>query len=326
MQVGENIPRIRRDDARRRLGARRLRRAALAAGLIGSIAFVIGLVAGAGGGGEDDPSTATSEPAPAELPRGGTELLPRYRLVGYYGAPQDEALGALGIGSPAAASAKLAKQARAYEIGDRPVMPFLELLATVANAAPGDDGLYRSRQPSRVIDNYLEQARADDEILVLDVQPGRASFRSEVERLRPWLREPDVGLGLDPEWHVEPGEVPGQVIGSIDAAEVNAVARGLSRMIARRHLPQKVLIVHRFTAEMVNHPERLKTYPGVAIVLNVDGFGTAADKIAKYRELHVRNGTDPFSGFKLFFEEDSALMTPEDVLGLKPEPDLVVYE
>ena len=324
MQAGENIPRRRRADARRRLGLRRLRRATLAVGLIGSIAFVIGLGAGAGGGGEDLHRNLGAGPGGAA--RGGTELLPRYRLVGYYGAPQDEALGALGIGSPAAASAKLAKQARAYEIGDRPVMPFLELLATVANAAPGDDGLYRSRQPPRIIGKYLEQARADDEILVLDVQPGRASFRSEVGRLRPWLREPDVGLGLDPEWHVDPGEVPGQVIGSIDAAEVNAVARGLSRMIARRHLPQKVLIVHRFTAEMVNHPERLKTYPGVAIVLNVDGFGTAADKIAKYRELHARNGTDPFSGFKLFFEEDSALMTPEDVLGLKPEPDLVVYE
>jgi hypothetical protein len=324
MQAGENIPRRRRDDARRRLGVRRLRRAALAAAVIGAFAFAIGLVAGAGGGGES--STATSEPAPVELPRGGTELLPRYRLVGYYGAPQDEALGALGIGSPARASAKLAKQARAYEIGNRPVMPFMELLATVANAAPGDDGLYRSRQPPRVIDRYLEQARADDEILVLDVQPGRASFRSEIERLRPWLREPDVGLGLDPEWHVATGEVPGQVVGSIGAAEVNAVARGLSRMIERRHLPQKVLIVHRFTAEMISRPERLKAYPGVATVLNVDGFGAAADKVAKYRELHARNGTDLFSGFKLFFEEDTALMTPRDVLGLRPAPDLIVYE
>jgi hypothetical protein len=205
-------------------------------------------------------------------------------------------------------------------------MPFMELLASVANADPGHDGLYRSRQPPRVIDRYLEQARAADQILVLDVQPGRASFGAEVARLRPWLREPDVGLGLDPEWNVSTGEVPGGVIGSIDAAEVNAVARGLSRMIARRHLPQKVLIVHRFTADMVRNPGRLKTYPGVAIVLNVDGFGTATDKIGKYRELHARNGTGLFSGFKLFFEEDSALMTPADVLRMKPQPDLVVYE
>jgi hypothetical protein len=77
---------------------------------------------------------------------------------------------------------------------------------------------------------------------------------------------------------------------------------------------------------MISRPERLKAYPGVATVLNVDGFGAAADKVAKYRELHARNGTDLFSGFKLFFEEDTALMTPRDVLGLRPAPDLIVYE
>ena len=96
-------------------------------------------------------------------------------------------------------------------------MPFMELLASIANAAPGDDGAYRTQQRPPVIERYLEQARADRELLVLDIQPGRAGFDDEVDHLERYLREPDVGIGLDPEWHVGPGEVPGEVIGSVDA-------------------------------------------------------------------------------------------------------------
>ncbi len=122
-----------------------------------------------------------------------------------------------------------------------------------------------------------------------------------------------------------PGEVPGEVIGSVDAAEVNRVAARLSAVVEKHDLPQKLLIVHRFTADMVAGEERLRSYPGVALVLNVDGFGDQANKVAKYEELHARGG-EAYSGFKLFYEEDLGLMSPDDVLGLKPPPDLVVYE
>lgn len=303
---------------RRRLGA-----AILA--LLALIALVLGISRGAGG---DDGATGAApvaEAAPIELPQGGTELLPTYRLVGYYGAPQDAELGALGIGTPAEASDELAVQAEAYE-GKRPVQPFLELLATVANADPGEGGLYRTRQPRAVIGDYLEQARIDGNLLVLDVQPGLAEFSDEVDRLEEYMLEPDVGLALDPEWHVGPGEVPGQVIGSMDASEVNEIAARLSQIVQENGLPQKLLIVHRFTLDMVRNPEQLQTYPGVALVLNVDGFGGPADKVAKYEELRAPKGTGLFSGFKLFYNEDIELMSPGDVLDLEPKPDLVVYE
>jgi len=34
----------------------------------------------------------------------------------------------------------------------------------------------------------------------------------------------------------------------------------------------------------------------------------------------------PYNGFKLFFREDTGLMSPRDVLALRPAPDVVVYE
>ena len=269
-------------------------------------------------------AAAIEEPT-IELPRGGTELLPGNLLVGYYGAPQDEQLGALGIGEPSEASAQLAKQAEPYE-GNRPVLPFLELIATVANADPGEDGKYRFQQPRSVIEDYLEEARASESLLVLDIQPGAAEFPDEIDRLLPYLREPDVGLALDPEWHVPEGVVPGQAIGSMEAQQVNAIAAQLSKIVARNNLPQKLLLVHRFTEDMVTNPEQLRPYPGVALVLNVDGFGIPEEKIVKYKDLQAPRRSGFHYGFKLFYLEDTDLMSPKDVLGLKRKPDVVIYE
>ena len=312
---------------RRRQTARRRRAAGLALAGVASLSLIAGIAVGAGSGSSDSGGSeaAAEGPPPPELPRGGRNLLPKYRLVGYYGAPQDEELGELGIGTPAEASARLDRQAADYE-GDRPVLPFLELIATVANADPGDDGLYRTQQPRSVIDDYLEQARTDDSLLVLDIQPGQADFPDEVDRLEPYLRQPDVGLALDPEWHVAPGEVPAQVIGSVDAHIVNQIAKRLSGMVTRYDLPEKLLIVHQFTEDMIVNKERLRTFPGVALVLNVDGFGDQPNKISKYELLRAPRGSGMFSGFKLFYREDVNLMSPREVLELKPAPDLVVYE
>ena len=49
--------------------------------------------------------------------------------------------------------------------------------------------------------------------------------------------------------------------------------------------------------------------PGLATTMNVDGFGDRANKVAKYREF-THDGTHFHRGFKLFYEEDTGLMTP----------------
>jgi hypothetical protein len=314
----------RRDQARRRQAKRRRRLVVL--GVAGAAAFALGAAVGAGK--EDGPEReAGLKPAAGveQLPRGGRDLLPRHTLVGFYGAPQDDELGALGIGSPAEAAARLAAQARAYE-GRGPVMPVLELLATIAAGDAGEDGSHRLLQPHSVIERYLTEARRQRGLLLLDIQPGRADFAEEVRRLDRWLREPDVGLALDPEWHVGPTEIPGQVIGSVDAETVNEVAARLSRIVVRHDLPEKLLVVHQFTRDMITGRSQLRDRRGVAIVLNSDGFGDPANKIAKYQELRPGRGTPFFPGFKLFYREDLDLMSPEEVLSLRPPPKLIVYE
>ncbi len=293
----------------------------------GVVLLVVLVCAGCGGSSGDSAEKAKPTATPPQLPGGGRTIFhaPKRRVVAFYGNPQDDALGILGIGTPAQAAAKLKRVAAQYRTKRRPVLPAMELLATVATYAPGDDGKYRSLAPNRMIRKYLKAARSIGAILILDLQPGRASFLPEAKRLTRWLREPDVSLALDPEWHVGPDELPGQVIGSVNASEVVEVTAWLDQLTERGNLPQKLLIVHQFTEGMIVGREQLRPFANVATVLNVDGFGGREVKSAKYEDF-AKGVPFAFNGFKLFYEEDVGLMSPRQVLRLRPAPDVIVYE
>jgi hypothetical protein len=157
------------------------------------------------------------------------------------------------------------------------------------------------------------------------VQPGRVDFLTEVKRLRPWLEQPDVSLALDPEWRVGPGEIPGKTIGTVRASEVNQVTRYVRDIVRRKRLPQKLLLIHQFTEDMIPDKQRLLRPKELAVTISIDGFGDQPNKIGKYREF--LEGERRFRhGFKLFYEEDTNLMSPQQVMQLRPRPEIVVYE
>lgn len=304
----------------------RRRRATALAGLAGVLVLGIAGVRSCGADSAPTASAPVAQAKPAaELPRGGRRIFPDFRVVAFYGAPQDEQLGALGIGTPTAAGRRLERVARRYAKKTRPVLPAFELISTIATAAPGEDGLYRMRQSDAVIARYLRAARKAKALLVLDIQPGRGDFLSEVKRLERWLREPDVGIALDPEWHVKAEEVPGKVIGSVSADDVNAVSAYVASFVADHNLPEKLFVVHQFTSDMIADKERVVKRRGLAVTMNVDGFGDRPNKISKYVAFTTEL-TRFHDGFKLFYEEDTNLMSPGAVLEMKPPPDLVVYE
>ena len=283
------------------------------------------LLAGCGGGSDakkpDQKQAAKPKPTPTPAP----PILPGKRVVAFYGNPAADELGILGIGSPNLAGRRLLRQAKAYERGRRPVQPAMELLAVIANAHPGDDGLYRRREGNGVIRRYLKAARKVDAILILDIQPGRADFFEETAALKRWLKEPDVHLALDPEWRMSEGQVPGNVIGAVDAREVNAVSAWLEQLIVAENLPPKLLVIHQFTQDMIQNRDQLKPREKVQTILNADGFGGREIKKAKYRDF-TRGKRVFHEGFKLFYKEDTNLMRPRQVMRLRPSPDFVVYE
>ena len=328
----DDARRQRRDQARRRL--HRQRRIALAVLLAAGALLIAGaasLVGGDGGAGEESGTSPAKEQAtkpapPPELPGGGRRIFPDHRVVGFYGAPQADELGILGIGTPAQAARKLRAQARPYRKGGRKILPAFELLGVIADADPGPSGQYRTRQPAKVISRYLKAARKAKAILILDIQPGRADFMKETRALRRFLMEPDVGLALDPEWSMRADQVPGQVIGSTTAAKVNQVSKYLADIVREGNLPEKMLLVHQFTDDMVQNKRRLVKRPGVALTLNIDGFGGREIKVQKYRDFVRGNRRFFRNGFKLFYKEDTNLMTPARVLKMRPRPDIIVYE
>jgi hypothetical protein len=292
--------------------------------VIGGITFA---ATHAGSGATDSTAAEVAKkPAkpPPELPRGGRHLFPHHRVVAYYGAPGNVELGALGIGTPTAAGRRLLAQMRPYRRGGRHLLPAMELITVVAARSPQRDGSYNTRQSFAVVERYLNAARRIKALLILDIQPGHGDFMTLTKYFERFLREPDVALALDPEWHT-PGAVPGTVIGSTDAATVNRVSAYLEGIVRRYRLPDKMLLVHEFTDSMIQNKQHLRHRPGVPLVLNVDGFGNQAVKIAKYNDF-THPPTRSRNGFKLFYKEDTDTMTPAQVLQLRPRPDVVIYE
>ena len=184
----------------------------------------------------------------------------------------------------------------------------------------GDDG-----NPAGVIQALLDEARANGFLLVLDVQPGRAGVEEEVAYLRPFLEEPDVHLALDPEFDMGEGQVPGRELGHTHAVHVNAALDALEKIVTARDLPPKVLIVHQFTMNMLPDKKQIRPRPRIDLVLDMDGFGSQSLKLSTYRMV-TRQCALPFAGFKLFYQQDTNLFSPADVMRLTPVPSVVVYQ
>ncbi len=272
------------------------------------------------------PSTTTA--GLAELPRGGRTLFPHYRLVGYAGAPGSPALGRLGVGDLDDRIAELEKRAGAFASARTP-QPVLELLSTIVQGTAGRDGKWRTRLSDKVIQEHLAAARRHKAILLLGIQPGRATFLDEVKAYEKWLQQPDVGLALDPEWAMKPGQVPMRVFGHTTGREINEVTAWVGSLVARHQLPEKVVVVHELAPNIIRNEEVIKSRTGVALIKSVDGIGSRAMKEDTWRKLTTKLPKGMRVGFKLFFEEDGEfgpLMTPAQVLALKPTVDYVLYE
>lgn len=262
------------------------------------------------------------------MPREGA-LLPNTRIVAAYGHPASTRMGILGSVPPGRLEDSLAALVARWQRADstRTTVGALHLIATVAQGMPGADGHYRLRHPAAQIDRIVERARARGWITILDVQPGQAPLGPEVERLLPWLAQPDVHLAIDPEFAMPAGQKPGGRIGTLDAAAINPVLKRVARLVDSLGLPPKVVIIHRFTGPMLTNERELLRDPAVQLVIQMDGWGTPMLKRATYRDVVSRRPVQ-YTGFKLFTtaRHDGTPMEPEAVLRLRPVPLYVQYQ
>ena len=274
------------------------------------------------------PSTVEVGPDPAprlSLPLGGQQILGHYRVVAFYGGPDGPALGVLGSKSPDRIAAEIKSRAHAFTGFGLPVQPAMELITTVAQGSPGADGLYSQPIGHDEVEHYLAAAHRNKMLLILDFQPGRGEFLPQVRQFADILADPSVEVALDPEWKMTANEVPGTVIGSASAHSVDAVRDYLAGLVAREHLPDKLLLVHEFTPAMLPDRNAITPERGVEIVFHADGFGTRGAKLNTWHQLGFP--ARPYgTGFKLFLRQDTAMMRPSQVMALHPRPDVISYQ
>jgi hypothetical protein len=278
--------------------------------------------------------TAVASPAAVATPElannvgaAAEPLLPSYRIISYYGHPNDESMGILGQFSKQDLLEQLLDEAKAYERADssRPVMPAFEIVYSVAQPEPGPDGTYLLQTDDATMQEYISFTQEYDILLFIDIQFGKSTIQDEMAHVEKYLKEPNVHLAIDPEFAWGLTHTPGVDFGSVDAQDITYAQQQLARIVAENNLPPKVLVVHRFTDGMVKNITQVKPVDNVQFVLDFDGFGDPGSKTQGYN-LYVRDSNVPFGGIKLFYDQDKPLMKPEEVVGLDPAPDFVMYQ
>lgn len=271
-------------------------------------------------------------PTRAPYPLPGA-LLPFHRIVAYYGNFYSKGMGVLGALPPDVMLQRLLTEVKKWQAADTmiPVMPALHYIAVTAQRNPGESHKYRLRMPASQIDKALELARSINAIVFLDIQVGHSCLQDELPPLEPYLKMPNVHLGIDPEYAMKGGQVPCSIIGTFDASDINFASHYLSELVKKYSIPPKILVVHRFTKDMVTNYKHITTCPEVQIVMHMDGFGFPAKKIDSYKNA-IANEPVQFAGFKLFYKNDiltpgfNKLMTPEEILRLNPSPIYIQYQ
>jgi hypothetical protein len=265
----------------------------------------------------------------ARLPGGGQVLFPGRLLVALYGHPGTGALGVLGEQDLAGSIERARAHAAPFEaLVEDPVVPAFEIIATVASSAPGADGDYSAEADAEELRPWVEAAGEAGLYVVLDLQPGRTDFLTQAQRYQTLLELPHVGLALDPEWRLGPGEVHLTQVGSVGVEEVNRVVGWLADLTRAHALPQKLLVLHQFQLRMIDGRERLDTSRDeLAVMVHADGQGSQGDKQATWRALHGNSPAGLFWGWKNFYDEDAPMLTPEQTMAdVSPRPDLISYQ
>lgn len=263
-----------------------------------------------------------------ELPGGGQVLYPYHRNVALYGNPTSAALGSLGEQSVEASVDRVKALAAQYqEFTEETVVPTFEVISSVASASPSSGGDYSTEMTAEDIRPYVDAARDAGVYVVLDLQPGRTDFLTQAKLFEEFLKQPHVGLALDPEWRLKPGQVHLEQVGTVTAAEINTVVTWLADLTRANSLPQKLLVLHQFKTIMISERTQVDTSRDeLAVLIHVDGFGPVPSKFATWNSIRSDPPPNVWWGWKNFIDEDSPLMTPEQTMAVDPVPQFVSYQ
>lgn len=289
-----------------------------------------------------------------QLPGGGFELFPEHinrRFLAFYGHPGSPSLGAMGQLSPDQVleymrtggeltgylqTGCLPSPCRGlvspgllegYAADGAHVVPTFNYIASSAQP-----GCRTHKFPMDTFEDGIRTAAERGGYVVFDIQPGHDDFLSHAQFYEEALRLPHVGLAIDPEWRCGwPDQSEFNRIGTVAAAEINAVIEWLADLVNEEGLPQKLLLIQQFRLDMIQDREDLLDRREVQVVIQMDGEGQGnlATKEATWNR--VTEGTEDdhvMWGWKNFFVRDhpNGPYPPDVVLDRDPVPVYISYQ
>jgi len=249
-------------------------------------------------------------------------------IVAYYGQPSSTKMGILGEQTMAEGKRKLDETAKTWEAvaGGKSVLGAFHLI--YATCYPDANVGYLSQA---TVMRYIEFAAQNNLLVVLDHQLGKYSIEVAMNSMLPYLKYPNVHLAIDPEWKTLN---PGVELGTIRAEDVNKAQQMMQDYLEAENLPGKrILVLHQFHAKMISSRETVRSdFPRIDLVHHADGFGPPQLKLDTYRFLAGMTNL-PVKGFKLFLPKswktkgmDIPLLTPAQVMALRPQPVYISYQ
>jgi len=258
-------------------------------------------------------------------------ILPYNRIIAFYGNLYSKRMGILGELPKDEMLKKLQAEVANWQAADTTIkaIPALHYIAVTAQIEPGNSNLYRLRMPFKQIDTIIKWAKSIDALVFLDIQVGHSNVKDEVASLEPYLKLPNVHLGIDPEFSMKNGEIPGTKIGTFNSDDINDAIAILAKLVRKNNLPPKVLVIHRFTQGMLTNYKNIKIVPEVQVVMDMDGFGSKILKKSSYQR-YIHRESVQFTGVKLFYKNDNRndwqIYTPGELLEFTPKPIYIQYQ
>lgn len=245
-------------------------------------------------------------------------------LIGYYGRPNTKSLGILGESNidTLVKKMKIKEEYFKKELNNKvDIQMAFHIIYGLATPDPGKRNTYMLRLSEKSLLKYIKRAKEEGFKVIIDLQMGTNSAVEALSLVLKYLKYDNVHLALDPEFRIPKHRryPPGRFIGHIFAKELNTAQELVNNYIIENDLEKKDLIVHMFHKRMLRKKDEVKNYENVNLVYNIDGHGDPAVKIKIYNNLYTKNEMKfAKSGFKIFYNADTYIMTPKQLFGLEP--------
>lgn len=313
-----------------------------------------------GGGSTDAANRAplaaqhSATPAPTQAPvvfdpdKGA--ILPTHRIVAYYAVPNAPATGPA-YRPTMAMLTRLRSQGAEYQKLDpkHPVALGIDLVVSVPDRFPGTDRSYSHHVSDATIESYVDFCQAHNLLLFLDLNIGWSNPLKELLSFSKYLKLPFVEVAIDPEWMFpRHNGVPGVNLSNVRSTDLNPMIKAVAEMPQKYKVPRKVMIIHQYRGDgdgkanpfeakssEIADKRNLLNDPRVDLVIHIDSVGGWAGDIAlkegQYKKWVAADmkqyGNFKYGGFKIFYklEAKHRLMTPKEVMSMKPAPMVITY-